>query len=385
MSIYGEIPIDWIETQLGNISLFITDGSHFSPKPQVSGYYMCSVKDMTYSSFLFNQAKLISKEDFEILVKQGCSPQEDDLLISKDGANCLDLLFLYTQKEKIVLLSSIAIVRLNETVDKKFIRYFLLSPDCQFLMRNNFVSGSAIPRVVLKDFKQIPILTPPLPEQKAIAGVLSSLDDKIDLLHRQNKTLETMAETLFRQWFIEEAQDDWEEKTLGNFFVMGSGKAIPKHTSNSNINYVVLGANGSIGRTSQFLFCEKLIYTGRVGTLGNVRIVDNQPVWLSDNTLVFRNILYFYFIYFQLKQINFHEYNVGSTQPLIRQKDIKEINIKFPTDTKKISNFENYSQILFQKIKSNTYQIQTLEKLRDTLLPRLMRGEIRVQYDNTAS
>ncbi len=66
---------------------------------------------------------------------------------------------------------------------------------------------------------------PPLPEQKAIASVLSSLDDKIDLLHRQNKTLEAMAETLFRQWFIEEAKEDWEEVTLADYFKVKHGYA----------------------------------------------------------------------------------------------------------------------------------------------------------------
>ena len=58
----------------------------------------------------------------------------------------------------------------------------------------------------------------PSPEQKAIAAVLSSLDDKIDLLHRQNHTLEAMAETLFRQWFIEEAQEDWEVRNTRGCF-----------------------------------------------------------------------------------------------------------------------------------------------------------------------
>ena len=70
---------------------------------------------------------------------------------------------------------------------------------------------------------ELMIPTPPLPEQKAIAGVLSSLDDKIDLLHRQNKTLEAMAETLFRQWFIEEAEDDWEIKTLDDILSVRGG------------------------------------------------------------------------------------------------------------------------------------------------------------------
>ena len=79
-------------------------------------------------------------------------------------------------------------------------------------------TGSTFPNISRDQLNELEILLPPLPEQKAIASILSSLDDKIDLLHRQNKTLEAIAETLFRQWFIEEAQEDWEEGNLGNEF-----------------------------------------------------------------------------------------------------------------------------------------------------------------------
>jgi type I restriction enzyme S subunit len=229
---YRKASSDWKAITLGEMSEKITDGAHQSPKPQAGGKYMCSVKDMTYDKFDFNGCKLISEEDYENLVKQGCQPKKGDLLISKDGANCLDLIFIFRQDEELVLLSSIAIARLLPEYVPEYVRYFLLSPDCQYTMRNNYVSGSAIPRVVLKDFKKVPILVPEYAEQKAIASVLSSLDDKIDLLHRQNKTLEAMAETLFRQWFVEEAQEDWEEKPISFFGEVVCGKTPSKKVHN---------------------------------------------------------------------------------------------------------------------------------------------------------
>jgi type I restriction enzyme S subunit len=84
-------------------------------------------------------------------------------------------------------------------------------------------TGSGQQNLNGKIIKEIEIDLPPLPEQKAIASVLSSLDDKIDLLHRQNKTLEAMAETLFRQWFIEEAKEDWDEVTVSSLFEVRDG------------------------------------------------------------------------------------------------------------------------------------------------------------------
>ena len=102
----------------------------------------------------------------------------------------------------------VAILRSNpEKLDHRFLKYSLLASKEELLILSE-IGGTrnALTKGMLEDYE---VILPPLPEQKAIASVLSSLDDKIDLLHRQNKTLEAMAETLFRQWFIEEAKEDW--------------------------------------------------------------------------------------------------------------------------------------------------------------------------------
>ncbi len=104
---FGKAPSHWKLESLESISELVTDGAHYSPKPQTEGKYMCSVKDMTYNRFDFSNCKLISQEDYDKLVVQGCQPQQNDILISKDGANCLDLLFVFDQEEDLVLLSSI--------------------------------------------------------------------------------------------------------------------------------------------------------------------------------------------------------------------------------------------------------------------------------------
>src|SRR5690606_30911121 len=164
---------------------------------------------------------------------------------------------------------------------------------------------------------------------------------------------------------------------LGSLFSISSGKGIKKDQLRDEGLYPVLGANGEIGRTDDFLFDEKLIFTGRVGTLGNIFIINSQKVWLSDNTLIFRNMQWFYFVYFTLKSIRLEDYNAGSTQPLLRQSDIKEIEIYLPEE-EILKEFENYADVVFKKIESNNRQIQTLKKLRDSLLPKLMSGEVKV-------
>ncbi|MEI6745819.1 MAG: restriction endonuclease subunit S [Methylococcaceae bacterium] len=277
-----------------------------------------------------------------------------------------------------LLVQRVACIRSGDRIKKDFLRYLIASKEfTQHIL--SVETGTAVPHISPSQIKEFSFKLPEVIEQQAIATVLSSLDDKIDLLHRQNKTLEAMAETLFRQWFIEEASEDWEEVPLGNFFEISSGKGLKKEQLVENGAYSVFGANGEIGRTNDFLFNEKLLFTGRVGTLGNIFIIDKEKIWLSDNTLVFRNVKYFYFVYFVLKTARLGDYNAGSTQPLIRQSDIKEIPINSPNG-EILEKFEMLSIRMFEKIKTNKKQIKTLEKLRDNLLPKLMSGEVRVRF-----
>jgi len=305
--------------------------------------------------------------------------EKDDIILIWDGSQAGQV---FTGSKGILASTMVKIIPNLDIVNKAYL-YFFLTTKFEYL--NTQTTGSAIPHVNKNAFLNLPIPLPPLPEQKAIADVLSSIDDKIELLHRQNKTLEEMAMTLFRQWFIEPTKDGlpdgWEEVSLGELIEISSGKSIEKAKLKEKGLYPVLGANGEIGRTDNWLYEGELIYTGRVGTLGNVFMVfKNEKVWLTDNTLVIKpkKNEYFYFVYFTLKNAKLDEYNSGSTQPLIRQSDIKKIEIFLPK-INSLRDFEIISRNIFTKIQFNKIQIQTLEKLRDTLLPKLINGEIRVK------
>jgi type I restriction enzyme S subunit len=301
-----------------------------------------------------------------------------DIIISCSGT-VGEVSVIKEEDPKGIISQALLILRADKNVAyQPFLKYFLMSPYGKSSITSRSDGSVQVNIAKRQVIENIDILLPPLPEQKAIAEVLSSLDDKIDLLTRQNKTLEDIAQAYFRKWFIEDASDKWEEIPLGQLFVISSGKGLKKEKFTEHGQYRVLGANGEIGKTNEYLFNERLIYTGRVGTLGNVFIVDREPVWLSDNTLVFRNIKYFFFVYFSLKWANLADYNVGSTQPLIRQSDIKEIRVFMP-DKERLDSFENLANSIFAKINSNQKQIQLLQKLRDTLLPKLISGEIRVK------
>jgi len=194
---------DWVNLTLGDVCEKITDGAHNSPKSVQNGKPMASVKDLTRFGVDLSEARLISHEDFDALVKQGCRPVVGDVLIAKDGNSALDTVCTVDKPLDAVLLSSVAILRPNkEKLDADFLKYYFCSKETIDYLKGNFISGAAIPRVVLKDFRKAVIKTPPIEKQREISRILRSLDNKIELNRQTNQTLEQMAQALFKSWFV---------------------------------------------------------------------------------------------------------------------------------------------------------------------------------------
>ncbi len=276
----------------------------------------------------------------------------------------------------------------------RFIYYFL--NEFEFA---RYDVGSSNPTLNRNHVHLVPAYLAPFPEQKAIANVLSSLDGKIDLLHRQNKTLESMAETLFRHWFIEEAQEDWKISTVGKQLktVLGGtpsttnpeywGGSIPWINSGEVNKFRIIEATKFITelglRKSNTTLLPKgstvVAITGT--TLGQVSLLEietcaNQSVvGLIPNDKLPKEYV-FLLIKSKIKEIILSE--TGGAQPHINKNDINDTEIVIPPEnilSEKTLVFKNF----FEKITTNVFQIQTLEKLRDTLLPKLMSGEVRVE------
>ncbi|WP_323595152.1 restriction endonuclease subunit S [Aliarcobacter butzleri] len=365
----------WKECKLGDICTDISYGYTASAKSENVGPKFLRITDIVPDRITWGNVPFCEIDDKK---KEQYKLEVGDIVIARTGATTG-----YNKVIKDDIDSVFASYLIRYKIDKQqafpaFIGYSLQSYEWKGFVEG-IIGGSAQPGANAKQFASYDILLPPLEEQKAIAEVLSSFDDKIDLLHRQNQTLESLAQTLFRQWFIEEAKEKWEIGTFDDLVEVSSGKSLKRELFDDMGKYEVLGANGKIGKTNEWLFEEKLIYTGRVGTLGNVFLIDeDKKVWLSDNTLVVKPKKYFYFIYFLMIDFQLENLNVGSTQPLVRQSDLKNIEILLPND-EIVLRFEQQSKNIFKKINQNKKQIQTLENLRDTLLPNLLSGEVRVK------
>lgn len=185
------------EMVLGDICSKVTDGSHFSPKDDpTSSIPMLSVKDMREFDFDLTSCKHICEDDYDKMVVNDCVPQVNDILVAKDGSYLKEI-FICNKQRKLAILSSIAIFRPNTTViHPEILLAFLKSPRVLQEVRDNYVSGSALPRIVLKDFKKLVLALPDMDTQKLIAPLFTSIREQIAVNVAQNKYLTQLRDAL---------------------------------------------------------------------------------------------------------------------------------------------------------------------------------------------
>lgn len=195
---YGSIqPEEWNTVSLEDVCLKITDGSHYSPKDESGAPYpMYSVRDMETYGFNSSSCKHISADEFKRMEKSDCVPLANDILVAKDGSYLKEIFICSEQKDEAVL-SSIAIFRPNPKVILPDVLLFLLKqPSIRTDVADNYVSGSALPRIVLKDFKKYQFVLPPTNEQVKIGNILHSFRMHITANVNENKRLADLRDAL---------------------------------------------------------------------------------------------------------------------------------------------------------------------------------------------
>jgi type I restriction enzyme S subunit len=173
----GMIPKDWEVYEIGKLTKLVTDGSHFSPIPQEKGMPIGNVKDMLDSTFNYDACTKINPEVFELLTRQNCSPKRGDVLLSKDGT--VGKVIHFEDNQQIVLLSSIAIIRVNELIESTYLAWALRSEIFDKALYS-LLSGSALKRITLKDIQKIKIpFSKSLEEQQFVASRLKTIENKL--------------------------------------------------------------------------------------------------------------------------------------------------------------------------------------------------------------
>ena len=192
----GLIPRGWEIGKLIDQLTLITDGAHRSPKSVNDGLPMASVKDLGPWGVNVGTCRLISQDEFRRLVSGGCQPEQGDVLLAKDGARCLETVCEFRQPDEIVLLSSVAILRPSGHCPSSFLHTWLSLPQTVHYLREGFVSGSAIPRVVLKDLKQARLVVPPLRILRRFDDAVTPLRNRIRANRAESCTLSALRDTL---------------------------------------------------------------------------------------------------------------------------------------------------------------------------------------------
>jgi len=326
---------------------------------------------------------------------------DETIIIGRVGAYCGSVFY---QNNSIWISDNALSAKPKTNFNTKFLFYFLKN-----LRLNYFAEGSSHPLVTQSLLNSIEVfITDSISEQNNIAEILSSLDDKIDLLHRQNKTLEQIAETLFRQWFVEEADDGWEEKKFEDILDLQRGISYTSKSLGEYGNGIPMHNLNSIDIYGRYKYEGIKYYTGEIKekqklVAGDLLIIntditqDNRiigwPIFVPDNysESVCTHHLYSVllntekvtklYLYFLLRHREYREElanaSNGTTVSMLSKNAIGNVKIKIPPEIKR-KDFESIVSELMAKQTLNQKQIQTLTKLKDTLLPKLMSGEVKV-------
>ena len=397
------VPEGWRVVKLGEFPIQIIDNDRGKNYPKEAEFYnsghclFLNTKNVTSKGFVFTETKFITKEKDSILGKGKLN--RNDIVLTTRGT--IGNIAFYDKKipyENVRINSGMVIVR-PDGIDPRFNFQLFKYLKTRFL---NFSSGSAQPQIPIRDIKEVRTLLPPLSEQKAIAEVLSSLDDKIDLLQRQNKTLEGMAQTLFRKWFLEDAGDDWEVATVKDVCskIQSGGTPSTKiseyyggainwyKTKELKDNFLLESetkiTQEGLANSAANLFHENSIIiaiyaaptVGRLGILANTAAFNQAACGLvADENKVCYEYLYLHFLSSRNTLLSMAS---GAAQQNLNVHFIQHFNIILPPQ-RVMKNFCGIVRPMFMKMKASQSQIRALEELRDALLPRLMSGVDRVK------
>ena len=388
---------EWKEYILEDIIDKFIDYRGKTPKKTESGIPLITAK-IVKSGRILEPNEFIAPEDYDSWMTRGL-PEVDDIVLTTEAP--LGEIALIKNKNVALAQRIITLRGKKQFVFNPFLKYYFQSSIGQYELQSR-ASGTTVFGIKAAVLRKVPVSLPPPPEQRAIASVLSSLDDKIDLLHRQNQTLEAMAETLFRQWFVEEADEGWEEGDLHDVIsVKGGTTPSTKKSEYWDGDIYWTSPRDLSSHTSVFIFDTKRKITKRglakIGSgllpIGTVLLSSRAPIGYLAITeiplainqgyiaIVCDKVVSNYFIYLWCKTNMEEIQNLGNGSVFqeIAKFVFKEISITIPPPPL-LDDFDKTVNPVFSKIKTNQQQIRTLEKLRDTLLPKLMSGEVRLIF-----
>ena len=374
----------WKEYTVADVVSTIIDYRGKTPKKlggdwSDTGYRALSAKNIKTGKIVRpDSIRYVSDDMYKEWMKE--EVQKEDILITSEAP--FGQIFFWNSDEKIVLSQRLFAIRVNEKFYSKYIYFYLTSPFFQDELDGR-ATGTTVVGLRQPELLKCKILAPSYEEQRVIAETLWCIEQKINNNNEINKNLLEQVSVLYQSWFEDfeitngVCPENWRYQELSTIADIASGKRPPVKSDNCNEKtpISIVGAASVMGFTSGANHTDKILVTGRVGTHGVIQRF-NTPCWTSDNTLVITSP-YYEFTNQILHRIDYSSMNRGSTQPLITQGDMKKVVVLVP-DEDTLAKFEKFAGSLMAKWEANNNENVKLASLRDTLLPKLMSGELDV-------
>ena len=401
---------EWRQVSLKEVTSVLGDGLHGTPEYDSNGdHFFINGNNLSSGKIVFSDAtKRVSATE---AAKHKKNLTNRTILVSINGT--LGNVAFYAG-EKVILGKSACYLNVIEDVDKHFVRYVLDNEVFQNYI-HNLASGSTIKNVSLKLMRDFQFSLPPVTLQKRISGILTALDDRITLLRETNATLEAIAQALFKSWFVDfdpvrakmdgrapEGMDvdtaalfpdgfeeselglvprGWAVQAVGELLVPKRGKSITKSKCIEGDIPVVAGGLEPAYFHNQCNVSNPVVTISASGAnAGFVRLYQ-QDIWASDCSFVSSeqtDTVYFWYVFLKSNQENIYFMQQGAAQPHIYPSDLIRLSICSPKSNEMRNIFNSLVSPLFKRIGLANAKIQTLSNMRDTLLPRLISGQLRV-------
>lgn len=391
--------MEWKEVRLGDV-VEIVNGFAFKSKAfTLEGIPVIKIKNIKAGKVILNDLDYISTSDIN---PKYTKIRSSDILITMTG-NRMDgspetwvgKVSLFRHQGDFYLNQRVSALRLiDDSVDNNFLSYYLSSWQSQlyFALNSNSSGGQAnITPAVVQEYR---LMVPELETQRSIASILSSLDRKIELNNKINADLEEMAQAIFKNWFVDfepfkdgkfvdselgMIPEGWKVGLLGELCNFKRGKnLLTKNAIDEGVPVVAGGLEPSCYHNVANTGAPVITVSGSGANAGFMRMY-HVPVWASDCSFIDISCENFYFVYCFLKVNSklLKHAQTGAVQPHVKPSDIHDFELVIP-DKESIYDFQDKVKPFFDKIASIQKENSRLSLLRDTLLPRLMSGELEV-------
>ena len=375
----GVIPEGWDICKMKH-SCSVTDGTHFSPQTSSKGKPYVTVSNVNHDKIDINGALLISDEDFNMLVKQGCQPKIGDVLLSKDGT--VGRTAVVSEDNNFVCLSSLGILSPSNNIESLYLKYMLDSSILQDQMTQE-MAGSALRRITISKINDFVIVLPSKEEQQAIASYLDhkvgQIDASVSAINAQIDDLKAYRQSIISEavtkglnpnvpmkdsgieW-IGEIPEDWECLPMKRVLTINNGKDYKDVQTESG--YPVIGSGGQFAYANEYLYDGEAVLLGRKGTIDKPMYI-NGKFWTVDTmfyAVPHQNVCCRY-IYYQAQTIPFGLYSTNTALPSMTQTDLADNPMCFPPLLEQLA-IATYLDSKTAKIDAT---ITSLESQRDDL------------------